>query len=170
MDNNKIEYCDACLQDLDNFNKGVSNQRFEYLGKKNDCYIHNPIVKIYKINGTLKWTDGKPYEKSRIMKDQIQMEQEKITADMEMSAYTSSLHHDENTWDILNKSLSCSGFKVSNKREELGNKLADREMVQQIGFNPFLSETNYVDDILVRDQFLKPINTTQDNTESPFTT
>ena len=34
-------------------------------------------------------------------------------------------------------------------------------MVQQIGFNPFLGQTNYADDIAIRDQFLKPINTTQ---------
>ena len=34
-------------------------------------------------------------------------------------------------------------------------------MIQQIGFNPFLGESNYVDDIQVRDQFLKPVNTTQ---------
>ena len=35
-------------------------------------------------------------------------------------------------------------------------------MIQQIGFNPFLSNTNYANDIGVRDQFLKPINTTED--------
>ena len=37
-------------------------------------------------------------------------------------------------------------------------------MVQQIGFNPFLGETNYVNDISIRDQFLKPVNTTQGET------
>lgn len=112
-------------------------------------------------NNVLKWTDGQPYERSRRMKHQIQIENEEFSKQMERTAYTSSLHHDENTWDILNQSLSGSGFKVSNKREELGDKLAHRDMVQQIGFNPFLGETNYVDDISVRDQFLKPINTTQ---------
>ena len=170
MDNDEIDYCDACLKEIENFNNGVSNERFDYLGKRNDCYIHNPMVKIYKINGTYKWTDGKPYERSRIMKEQIKIQEKKFSADMETSAYASSLHHDENTWDILNQSLSGTGFKVSNKREELGNKLADREMIQQIGFNPFLGETNYVNDISVRDKFLKPINTTQDNTESTFAT
>jgi hypothetical protein len=108
-----------------------------------------------------KWTDGQPYERSRRMKDQIQIENEEFSKKIETTAYTSSLNHDENTWEILNKSLSGSGFKVSNKREELGDKLANREMVQQIGFNPFLGQTNYVDDISIRDQFLKPVNTTQ---------
>jgi len=108
-----------------------------------------------------KWTDGQPYERSRRMKHQIQIENEQFSKKIENTAYTSSLHHDENTWEILNQSLSGSGFKVSNKREELGDKLANREMVQQIGFNPFLGQSNYVDDISIRDQFLKPVNTTQ---------
>lgn len=90
------------------------------------------------------------------------MENEQFSKKIEKTAYSSSLNHDENTWEILNQSLSGSGFKVSNKREELGDKLANREMIQQIGFNPFLGQTNYVDDISIRDQFLKPINTTQD--------
>jgi hypothetical protein len=113
------------------------------------------------MDNSWKWTDGKPYERSRRMKHQIQMENEEFSKNMEKTAYTSSLNHDENTWEILNQSLSGSGFKVSNKREELGDKLANRDMVQQIGFNPFLGQTNYVDDIAIRDQFLKPVNTTQ---------
>jgi hypothetical protein len=116
----------------------------------------------------LKWTDGQPYERSRRMKHQIEMQNEKFSKEMESSAYNSSLNHDENTWDILNQSLSGSGFKVSNKREELGNKLADREMIQQIGFNPFLGQSNYANDIAVSNQYLKPINTTQDETKAPF--
>jgi len=121
-----------------------------------------------KIDKNWKWTDGQPYERSRRMKHQIQIENESFQKEMDSSAYSSSLHHDENTWEILNQSLSGSGFKVSNKREELGNKLANREMIQQIGYNPFLGETNYVNDISIRDQFLKPINTTQDETKAPF--
>lgn len=108
-----------------------------------------------------KWTDGQPYERSRRMKHQIQMEQQEFSKNMNNSAYTSSLHHDENTWDILNQTLAGSGFKVSNKREELGDKLANRDMIHQIGVNPFLGQSNYIDDIGIRDQFLKPVNTTQ---------
>ena len=39
-------------------------------------------------------------------------------------------------------------------------------MVQQKGFNPFLGESSYVNDISVRDQFLKPVNTTHDRVEN----
>ena len=103
-----------------------------------------------------KWTDGQPYERSRRLKHMIEIENKELNKDIESAAYSTALNHDENTWDILNQTLSGSGFKVSNKREELDSKISDRQ------FNPFLSENNYVDDVLVRDQFLKPVNTTFD--------
>jgi hypothetical protein len=108
-----------------------------------------------------KWTKGEPYERSRRLKHVQQMENEEFSKEMESSAYTSSLHHDENTWDILNQTVAENGFKVSNKREELDSKIANRALTQQIGFNPFLGESSYINDIAIRDQFLKPINTTQ---------
>jgi hypothetical protein len=108
-----------------------------------------------------KWTDGKPYERSMRVKHAIERENKYFSKEVEKSAYSSALNHDENTWDILNQTTYNSGFKVSNKREELDTKIAGRELVQQIGANPFLGDQNYVDDISIRDQFLKPVNTTQ---------
>jgi hypothetical protein len=113
-----------------------------------------------------KWTKGEPYERSRRLKHVQEIENKQFSKDMETSAYTSSLNHDENTWEILNQNAANSGFKVSNKREELDSKIAGRDMVQQIGFNPFLGQTNYAEDITIRDQFLKPINTTQGSTRA----
>lgn len=161
--------CSKCLEE-NHKSIEINGYGYGYIGKEYNCQKHsnknNPDnSQIYQA-AELKWTDGQPYERTRRMKHQIEMENQKFSKDMESSAYTSSLNHDENTWDILNQSLSGVGFKVSNKREELGNKLAGREMIQQIGFNPFLGQTNYVDDISIRDQFLKPINTTHDYTNT----
>jgi hypothetical protein len=108
-----------------------------------------------------KWSNGKPYERSRRLKHVEELENKEFTKDIESAAYTTSLNHDENTWEILNQSLNQSGFKASNKREELDSKISDRDLVQQIGYNPFLGETNYLNDVTMRDKFLKPINTTQ---------
>ena len=110
-----------------------------------------------------KWTKGEPYERTRRFKHQQQLENKEFSKETENDAYTTSLNHDENTWEMMNQDIhgSGSGFKVSNKREALDTKIADRELTQQIGFNPFLGQHNYIDDISVRDQFLKPINTTQ---------
>ena len=116
-----------------------------------------------------KWTNGLPYERSRRLKHLAEMENKEIieqnkqfSKETEKAAYTSALNHDENTWDILNQSLSGVGFKVSNKREELDFKISGREMVQQCGFNPFLPESDYANDVAIRDQFLKPVNTTSE--------
>ena len=114
-----------------------------------------------------KWTKGEPYERSRrIFKQQEDKDSDKFNKEIEQSAYSSALNHDENTWDILNQTSSGNGFKVSNKREEIDTKMADRDMIQQIGNNPFLTETNYVNDISIRDQFLKPINTAGDRVKN----
>jgi hypothetical protein len=113
-----------------------------------------------------KWTKGEPYERSRRLKHVQELENKQFSKEMEETAYTSSLNHDENTWELLNQSAANSGFKVSNKREEIGSKMAGRDMLQQIGFNPFLGQSNYIDDISVRDQFLKPVNTTQGSTRN----
>lgn len=124
-----------------------------------------------------KWTKGEPYERSRRKhntynndgnvnatnnNDNLVVDASNTNKEIEFSAYSSSLNYDENTWDILNQEVANGGFKSSNKREDLDVKIADRHLVQQRGFNPFLSENEYVDDVSIRDQYLKPQNTTQD--------
>lgn len=109
-----------------------------------------------------KWSNGQPYKKSKrpvkntIIEENIEDPNEIFSKNIEDSAYSTSLNHDENTWDILNQGF----LKQSSKREALDNKIADRELVQQKGFNPFLNESNYVQDISNSDMYLKPMNTT----------
>ena len=112
-----------------------------------------------------KWSNGIPYKKSKrltkndITEEEYVEEQDEIfSRKIEESAYSTSLNHDENTWDILNQGF----LKQSNKREDLDDKIANRELVQQKGFNPFLNESNYVQDISNSDMYLKPVNTTQE--------
>ena len=109
-----------------------------------------------------KWTNGQPYERTKRLKHIIEEENREYGENMAKSAYTSSLNHDENTWDILNKSIyGKKPTEVSNRREEIGTKLSERGMMQQIGANPFFETNDYLQDVAVRDQFLKPVNTTQ---------
>lgn len=111
-----------------------------------------------------KWSNGIPYKKSKrftnndITEEYIQDQDDLFSRKVEESAYSTSLNHDENTWDILNQGF----LKQSNKREDLDDKIANRELVQQKGFNPFLNESNYVQDISNSDMYLKPVNTTQE--------
>ena len=116
-----------------------------------------------------KWSNSIPYKKSKrqiknniIEAEQlIQIKDNIFSKNIEQTAYSTSLNHDENTWDILNQSI-YNDFRQSNKREDLDSKIAGRELVQQIGVNPFLNQTNYIEDVATRDLFLKPINTTQE--------
>jgi hypothetical protein len=95
-----------------------------------------------------KWTLGIPYYQSARPEKQVETENHITESDTQQSA--------------INQSF-IEGFESTNKREELDNRVADRELVQQRGANPFLtSQSTYVNDIIVRDMFLKPINTSQD--------
>ena len=113
----------------------------------------------------LKWTKKEPYERSirqskqRQKESQITDSNQAFSDELANSAYASSLNHDENTWDILTQSI-YSDFKISNKREYLDDKISQRELMQQRGSNPFLQNTNYLNDMSVRDTYLKPRNTT----------
>lgn len=53
-----------------------------------------------------------------------------------------------------------------NKREEIDTKMSGRQLVFQRGTNPFTTQTSYVDDIIVRDMYLKPINTTSEKAKT----
>ena len=103
-----------------------------------------------------KWTLGEPYYKSaRISTPGLTNDANaNITEyDSQQSAINQSLSED----------LGSDNYEPSNKREDLDNRASGRELVQQRGSNPFLtSQSSYVNDIVVRDMFLKPINTSQE--------
>jgi hypothetical protein len=46
-----------------------------------------------------------------------------------------------------------------NRREDIDEKMSERSMLAQCGTNPFLNNNNYVQDVVTRDMFLKPMNT-----------
>ena len=115
-----------------------------------------------------KWTLGEPYYKSaRIdtqVSTQVSTNDTNITEyDTQQSAINQSLAEDhDNNYD-KDYDYDHNTSTSSNKREEIDNRAAGRELVQQRGANPFLtSQSSYVNDIVVRDMFLKPINTSQE--------
>lgn len=89
-----------------------------------------------------KWSIGEAYYKSA-RPPKIEIKQE----DTQKNAIVQSLSDAEE-------------FRNVNRREILDDKMSDRERIGQIGSNPFL-QSSYVNDVVVRDMFLKPINTTQ---------
>lgn len=94
-----------------------------------------------------KWTLGEPYYKSAIREKAVAIP-----------------NNNNQEYDSQQNAISQSlDFKNANPntREELDDKMSGREHVQQRGANPFMQQTSYVNDIVVRDMYLKPLNTTQ---------
>ena len=105
-----------------------------------------------------KWSNGISYSKSvRSDKPSNEIKNEiKETIHSELNAIAQSLN------DQL---LSCgetlySRSDVTNRREESYSKMSEREMINQIGQNPFLMNADYVSDVAIQDRFLKPKSTT----------
>ena len=118
-------------------------------------------------NFDLKWTNGEKYEKSPRRQNIPK------TIAIENTAYQQSLLSENDNWVINQEGqLFVQGEdqekekeKGLNKREDTYNRMAEREMIGQIGMNPF-SNNNYLNDVMVQDNFLKPMSTsTEKETE-----
>ena len=95
----------------------------------------------YECEYEWKWSIGEAYYKSARKAKQITPTIEEY--DTQQTAIQQSLNDEP-----------------QNRREALDHKMSDREKIGQRGANPFL-QSSYVNDVVVRDMFLKPINTTQ---------
>jgi len=108
-----------------------------------------------------KWSKGLNYDRSkRVIKESMDENMdENFNKIVEETAYTSSLNHDENTWEIMNNSLFDTGFVQNSKREDTDKKLSERQMMCQVNMNPYLTNNSYVQDLSVHDQYMKPVST-----------
>jgi len=111
-----------------------------------------------------KWSTGEPYYKSARTEKKAQdvnYEYDSQTNAINQSlADESFFNQDSDLINITNTMFSRNQNTNGTRREDIDTKMADREMLAQRGVNPFL-QTSYVNDIVTRDMFLKPINTTQ---------
>jgi hypothetical protein len=82
-------------------------------------------------------------------------ENEKIVTDQ--VSQTQSIPEKES-----NEKVSNNFLKPSNKREDTYNKMASREMMRQVGMNPYLNNS-YVDGITIRDTYLMPYGESKPN-------
>lgn len=110
-----------------------------------------------------KWSYGGAYEKS-MRKIPTSIEK---TVLIEKTAIQQSLLSEDDSWlmnqqgelFILDKNKDHE--QSFNKREDTYHRMAEREMIGQIGMNPF-SDNNYVHDVIAQDNFLKPISTSSE--------
>lgn len=117
-----------------------------------------------------RWSNGESYLKSaRKIKElnniniQEEQQEQQINNDTNMdpnSAINQSLEGFDSF--LFDTKFSRNDNDLGNRREDLDHKISDREHIFQRGTNPFLQNVDYVKDIVTRDRFLKPQNTTFD--------
>ena len=117
-----------------------------------------------------KWTQGEPYQKSArkiIKKQQQQQQQQQFETQINYDdnpqqtsniALQQALLSENDVWSLEEQQVFVNPDKPMNKRENTYNKMAEREMMGQIGMNPFM-QRNYLEDVMVQENFLKPIST-----------
>jgi hypothetical protein len=120
---------------------------------------------MYTQQKSWKWSTGEAYYKSARPDKSDLKQQEMSSYDSQKNAINQSLadesffNQDRDLINITNSMFSRNQHGSGTKREDLDTKIADRQMIAQRGVNPFL-QTSYVNDVVARDMFLKPINTT----------
>jgi hypothetical protein len=115
-----------------------------------------------------KWSTGEQYYKSARKEKEYNEKQLEpnydynynYDYDSQTNAINLSLSESDSI-NITNKMFSRNQNISATRREDLDTKIADRELLAQRGVNPFL-QTSYVNDVVTRDIYLKPVNTTFD--------
>ena len=112
-----------------------------------------------------KWSNGeKPMRTPRSLPNQEQEQEQEPTfqekEQIDKMAVDQSLISENDAW-MMPDFLQQMG-KTTNKREDVYNKISERENLCTINQNPFLSSNNYLEDVMTQNNYLKPIDTNDD--------
>jgi len=116
------------------------------------------------------WRFGEPPERSarRITekKEPIDNQPDKLALQegKPFAADTMQTMIESEKYDMIDLALNQAEQNMeSNKRQNMNDKLSNRYMVQQTNQNPFLIGSNYVQDLDVQENFLRPKSSHLDN-------
>ena len=115
---------------------------------------------------TWKWSTGESYYKSA--RQEKNEQKHEGSYDSQINAINQSLADDSffnQDSDLINITNSMFSRNQNQRRENLDEQLAERELVPQRGGNPFL-QSSHVNNIMAQDLFLKPVNTTFDRVKA----
>lgn len=121
-----------------------------------------------RMNMNWTWSNGDVYERSPRIQKQNQQQQYALQQQHQQQqnlhnqhmAQQQSLLSESDPWSLDEFGKQFSNSSSMNKREDTYNKISEREMMGQMGRNPFMMENNYLHDVITQDDFLKPISTT----------
>lgn len=115
--------------------------------------------KLRPTKDLVKWTNGEKYEKSLRKKNDDLSGITNQTYN-ENSESLNENNSDNNKNQYHDDRFIQQGFVLKqNKRDAFNDKLLERGFHTQLSQNPFLSGGNYISDIEVEDNFLRPKNT-----------
>ena len=127
---------------------------------------------------SMKWSYGEPYEKTSVhsknpfTNETVKMEAQNRMSEIKKFAIGESNQkqlerefiYSEEQPQLLYGNIAKESFqKKENKRDENNNKILDREMIMQTSQNPFMIKNDYVNDLTVQDEFLKPKSSSYKN-------
>jgi hypothetical protein len=102
-----------------------------------------------------KWSTGEKYEQSTPV-DKMKYDKDKYDKDKYDMPTVATDYNSMKSLLFEDGTESC--MRVSNKREDANTKLNERSMIESISQNPFLPRNNYINDLQIQDEFLKPRN------------
>ena len=110
--------------------------------------MNNTIITKQKEIFEWKWSTGEPYKKScRSVQSINNTDNDIIEQCLETNIFLNSIPH---------KGLQTEQMQVSNKRADQNAKLNDRELIVQTTVNPFMNNSNYIEDLQKEHDFLRP--------------
>ena len=112
----------------------------------------------------LKWSTGEKYKRTPRQYKVNNSENMNNTSETRVGAIQQSLMTEteiDNMWTMSMQQGQEMNHMMNNpnKREDSYNRMAEREMMCQVNRNPFMPDRNYLEDVMVQDQFLKPQST-----------
>jgi hypothetical protein len=121
-----------------------------------------------------KWSLGTQYERSKRIKRSTDVQRStdiqrstEVKRDVDNHILKQCLLSDDECWQ-QEKQMAQKTFlqeEDTNVREDTYNRMSQREWTVQTGVNPY-SNNNYMDDLIVQETFLKPINSQIDRLKS----
>lgn len=72
--------------------------------------------------------------------------------------YQQQQHHQQHQQHQQQEQLNQFQDLQHSKRENNSNKIYERGLTPQVGMNPFLKDSNYLQDLETQNEFLKPMN------------
>ena len=100
-----------------------------------------------------------PYPSENLKTPRSQSQQPQFKTFSTTNPYAEPEERPKQEQSIVNQFQELNLDHPHSKRENNSDKIYERGLTPQVGMNPFLKDSNYLQDLETQNEFLKPINT-----------